>query len=205
MKKFILVLLLWVGTACAQDGSCPCGELQGKHIRQDVKNRSIPESLSVSREITPAEMIGEWGVPSQTYSRRPEGKYQREDTLFKLTGYLRLFKLSPDDCDYHLEIAVSARADAPRIVAENPNTKEYCGLRQAFLNDLQEIYGMESKTKNEFKRAEETPVVTIVGYPFWDTAHWSKIHIEDRKGFGHGSKKVATLWEFHPVVWIQVE
>ena len=205
MKKAFLILFVYVCTVCAQGGSCPCGETQGKHIRQDVKNRSIPSSLNPARETSPTEMIKSWKVPSQTYNRRPDGTYPREDTLMKLTGYLRLYKLSPDDCDYHLEIAVNDRADADRIIVEIPNTKEYCDLRQAFLNDLQEICGVEATTKYEFKGTEEPPVVTVIGFPFWDTAHWSKKHLNDQKGTGHGSKKVMTLWEIHPVVSIQVQ
>ena len=205
MKRILILVFLCTNILLAQDGSCPCGETQGKHIRQEVKNRSIPAHLSPARETSPSEMIKSWKVPSQNYNRRPEGTFPREDTLMKLTGYLRLFKLSPDDCDYHLEIAVSDRADADRIIAEIPNTKEYCDIRQSFLNDLEEIHGVEAKNKYEFKETEEPPVVTIIGYPFWDTAHWSKKRLNDEKGTGHGSKKVVTLWEIHPIVSIQVE
>jgi hypothetical protein len=38
--------------------------------------------------------------------------------------------------------------------------------------------------------------LTVTGFGFYDTAHYSKK--DPKKGHGHGTKLVGTLWELHP-------
>ncbi len=94
----------------------------------------------------------------------------------------------------------------PRIIAEIPNSsKEYCKIRKRFLNDIHEIYDVNVTSKHEFKSSGDVPTITIVGYPFFDTAHWKKKQITNKQGYKHGSINVKTLWEIHPTVKIEVE
>ena len=45
--------------------------------------------------------------------------------------------------------------------------------------------------------------LAITGYPFWDSAHWSKA--DQKKGHNHGSAQVATLWELHPAWKVELK
>ena len=145
-----------------------------------------------------------WAVPSVKYEEEPATPYARENSIYTVTGYAHIIKISDDDCDIHIELSSDKESKANRIIAEIPNTIEYCMIRDTVLSVLKRKYHFTGSSKS-FDTKSGFPKLTITGYAFWDTAHWSKKGVKDKKGHAHGSSKVATLWEIHPVVSISVQ
>lgn len=164
----------------------------------------MPASVQADRSANVEEMIDEWQIPPTNPAARKT--YQREDSVFEMTGWLRLTKLSSDDCDYHMEIAISPQDDN-RTIAEIPNTQEYCALRQQFLQQLKEKCNIDAVTSSPVRFSKKkAPQITIIGYAFLDTAHRGKADPTDPQGNGsHGSAKVATLWEIHPILKLEIK
>jgi hypothetical protein len=196
-----MLALVCAGIASAQISDCPCGATKGRHQRLAVKNRSLPVPIHPKRAVEVGEIIDAWDIPPKNTKKT----YPREDTVMTVHGYLRLIKIEKNDCDIHMEIAGTRGKNADCIIAEIPNTNEYCPIREKLFSMLKEKYNVAKvgKSKREFK--SRMPEITLTGYPFCDTAHRRKNNPVNKKGSSHGSKFVATLWEIHPVVAVQVE
>jgi hypothetical protein len=52
-----------------------------------------------------------------------------EDTIYNLTAYVMLVKLSTDDCDIHMEVAGTTDPSAPREVRVRSNLARAIELR----------------------------------------------------------------------------
>jgi hypothetical protein len=132
-----------------------------------------------------------------------------EDRNVSLTGYVFLIKHAKDDCDLHLEIAGTRSAAGRRIVAEVPPTDPE--MQVATLK-LLGLAGLSPGSQRVYEAAD-APHVTISGLAFLDVSH--QLTLVDKKtgkkrsiaqlkkGNKHGTAKVATLWEVHPVVSIR--
>lgn len=196
------LLILLCGTdAAAQIPDCPCGATKGHHQREAVKNRPIPPVVRARRILECDEIIGSWDIPP----KNTRHTYPREDTLFTVRGYLRLIKIEKNDCDIHLEISGTKSRDADRIIAEIPNTNEYCSLRNHLFVALREKFHVKKvgKSKREFR--SRMPVITLTGYAFCDTPHRRRNNPVNKRGTSHGGKLVATMWEIHPVVDVTIQ
>ena len=81
-----------------------------------------------------------------------------------------------------------------RIIAEIPNDPGYEAARDA----LVQAVTAAGQTITPGKDIElETPIIVEVrGFPFYDSAHYSKTN--PKKGNKHGTIYVNTLWELHP-------
>ncbi len=202
----LIVLLFFIASLSSsgfsQLAKCPCGETLGSHVRIKMKNRSVPSSLN-STAVSPKDMIA-WAVPSPKYEEEPATPYAKENSIYTVKGYAHIVKISEDDCDIHIELSSNKGNTADRIIAEIPNTNDYCAVRDSLLKALKQKYHFTGNSKS-FDTKSGFPKLTITGYAFWDTAHWSKKGVKDKKGHAHGSSKVATLWEIHPILSISVE
>lgn len=176
MNKFIFISLLGLSaTASAvprnKDVTCtPTVEKEKQH-RSEMKHRKPGSGTSTN--VTVTDMLN-WEIPKQA---RGEMSDPRESQIFTVEGYVIHAKLSPDDCDVHLEIAATNDENAPRVIVEIPNDSGY--------QDAQKV-AVNAKGKK----------IALTGYPFWDSAHWAKA--DPKKGHNHGSAQVGTLWELHP-------
>ena len=200
-RVLVLLATLLIGsTVFAQTPDCPCGTTKANHKRKAVKNRPIPASIHAARSVQMGEMVDLWDIPPKNTS----GTYSREDTVFTIHGFLRLIKIESNDCDIHMEIAGTKTGNSDRIIAEIPNTTEFCQLRDKLVGILKTNFGVKKvgKTKKEFK--SKVPEITLTGYAFCDTPHRRKNNPTNKKGSGHGSKNVATLWEMHPVLKLSI-
>ena len=211
--RFFLLFAVFVflpGISFSQKPDCKCGETVGNsHIRMAMKNRSIPADAGSGTQVTTQAIIS-WPVPSSHYEKEPATPYAKEENVYTVSGFAQIVKISDEDCDIHIELSPkTSGARIDRIVAEIPNTKEYCEMRKAFLEVLRENYGFPQSdkggTSKKFTTESGFPRVTVTGYAFWDTAHWSGVHVNNKKGHQHGSKYVATMWEIHPVFQISAE
>ncbi len=204
MKRLLFVLA--VSTVCvisalsssyAKPGktSCPCGETKSTtHERMAVKDRSIPweSDLKAAQDLTVTEVL-QWQTPDPLPDHSPTSTttLPQEKPLRQVTAYIRLVKLSPDDCDYHMEVAATNGGSHNRMICEIPNTQEYCSLRAEFLK----VLGLKTLSGKKLYTQKKAPKVVITGYPFFDVSHAGP---KNRSG----SKNVATSWEIHPVVKI---
>jgi hypothetical protein len=149
-----------------------------KQHRSEMKHRAPGSGNSTNVSVT--DMLN-WAVPKNA---RGEMSDPRESQIFTVEGYVIHAKLSPDDCDVHMEIAATNDEKAPRVIVEIPNDKGYEEAQKVAIN---------SKGKK----------VLITGYPFWDSAHWASA--DPHKGHNHGSAQVGTLWELHPAWKVEVK
>ena len=186
----------------AQVPGCDCGVTKGtKHPRQEIKDRPIPSSINSSSNTSVNDMIG-WTVPENPKIKGSQ-KDAKEKSLYSVSGYLQNIKIGPDDCDLEIELSANKDKSSDRIIAEIPNTKEYCILREKLLKDLKDKYSFNlNKGSNTLNNA---PEIKLTGYSFWDSQFYSDKAAAREKGKGHGSKYVKSLWEIHPVVNIEVE
>ncbi len=194
-----LLFLFFAFIFCAAD--CPCGNTgTSSHHRWDVKTRH-PGSAGHASKYTFAKLCKLKISNDQLEQVRhdPTLVLPNENKIIKITGYLRLLKESPDDCDLHMEIATLKSNGAFRFIAEVPNTDEYCDLREEIFTQLQNRYQLARKKKYEFGTSSmpELPRITVTGFVFFDNSHFSQA--DPDAGHNHGSALVQTLWELHPV------
>jgi hypothetical protein len=179
MKNIVISLILLLTStnvnAVPRQKSTECSPTveKEKQHRSDMKHRIVPSGTVKPTLVTVTDMLN-WDIPKNA---RGEMSDPRETQVFTVEGYVIHAKLAPDDCDVHMEIAATNDDKAPRIIVEIPNDKGFEEAQKLAVN---------SQGKK----------VQLTGYPFWDSAHWSKA--DPKKGHNHGSAQVGTLWELHP-------
>jgi hypothetical protein len=115
--------------------------------------------------------------------------------VYKVRAKLWRVVMEDNDCDFHLELGgLKVGKTGYRIIAEIPNDSEYEAARDALVQALTAA----GKTISPGKDVKlDTPIIVeIRGYPFYDSAHYTKTN--PKKGNKHGTIYVNTLWELHP-------
>ncbi len=198
----------------AKKADCGCGEIKGNHDRIKLKDRIPPASVK-TEDASIDDLISKWPIP-YTITKDDPNEYDNEKKLYKIEGYLQLIKIEDNDCDIHMEISADQSGNQDRIIAEIPNTKEYCALHKEIMDEVKKLVKKEvSTTPIKFlKQGLQVHKIIISGYGFLDTSHKIKTPAslpsdpkkkkafdkKFRKGNKHGSADVMTLWEIHPVV-----
>lgn len=149
-----------------------------------------------------------WTAPpslsDQAQRERDEPIDPFEERAFTLTG--DIWRVRYDEaCNLQLEVsAAGQRARDARIIATIPVGAVYESARAAVLAQIPPGGPTGTPGTNVFaggaRRALDltTPLrVTLTGYGYFDTAHWSPSR--GVRGVLHGSPRVATLWELRPV------
>ena len=117
-----------------------------------------------------------WKIFTDDMSNEAGHVYDREKKLYKLTGYIMLSKISPDDCDIHMEIASSPDTAADRIIAEIPNTSEYCSVQTQIFDAVKAKLNKKLRTSaRKFDPSTGFIKLTITGYAFFDQSHYSDL------------------------------
>lgn len=209
MRKILICSLLTISgilNGYSQTADCNCGVTKGNHERVFLKDRHKPDAGYKSQTVRIGKMINQWDLPGH-YEKDDTTTFPREKKIYKVKGYLRIAKIEDNDCDFHLEIGESESGDHDRIIAEIPNTQEYCSLRDKFIDELKNKFGLNKAVNKEGivfgEDTDEVPVITITGFGFLDASHKSKKN--PKKGNRHGSADVMTLWEIHPVFEVKLE
>ena len=185
----LVAVLLIAGPAWAQ-GVSPCVPSTATHQRWTMKTRAAPAGgLEDAQAVTIRQMV-RWAVP-RGKNLIDEPIVERERTVVTVRGFVRLAKLSPDDCDIHIQLGAEATRHHPQIIAEIPPDAMALRLRFAVLLGVR-----VTKAAKYFDGAAAVPMI-LTGYAFLDSSHWSSR--DSRAGYGHG-RGVATLWEIHPVL-----
>ena len=191
----ILVLLFSMSSFIPSD-DCGCNYLgKAAHKRQQIKNRLPVESL-VPTHLLISDILKMQISKSEKDQIKadPNKAILRENEIVSITGYAWIIKLSSDDCDIHLELSETNDRAASRVIAEIPNTKEYCNLHAKILSDLVNKYHLHKKKEYHFDKTDnggEPIKINVTGFLFWDSGHPTNK--------SHGSDKVGSVWELHPV------
>jgi hypothetical protein len=165
----------------------------GEHQREALKNRRAPAVVVASPPVAAVRDVVSWSVPVTAAKRANVPVDPRELQVYQVTAYVRLAKLSPDDCDLHVQLADSPDGDGDQVIVEIPPNQT--AARAA----LERAIGQHITTKPLTFDGDDAPRITVLGFAFLDLAHANKIDHWTKKGHGHGTEKVATLWELHPV------
>ena len=166
-----------------------------RHARWALKTRPAPDSLTSAEVVSVSDLLG-WAVPRGHRASEVGQILPHEARLVRLTGIVRRVKLSPDDCDLHIEIAATGAAGAPRFIAEIPPTAPNVQRAAAV------IFHLSAQATSHTYSSASAVTVTVTGYVFLDLSHQCTGH--PTVGCQHGSADVRTLWEVHPVVAIGI-
>ena len=164
------------------------------HERWQLKQRPKPQSLSTAKVISLDTILG-WAIPAG-HTDHDEGAIPpREPKLYRVSGFVRLIKQDPVDCDFHLELADSGDPQAKRVIVEIPATQKALQQKAA---------GMFNLSGSAHKHSYNGPnarAVTVTGYAFIDLSH--QCRTLPTAGCNHGTARVQTIWEIHPVFTLE--
>ena len=189
-----LAFVLAVGSSPAAAQSVPaCTPSTATHQRLMMKTRPEPATLAASDITTHT-------IADIVKLAVPRGKIltdavidPHEDETVQVTGFVRLVKLSGDDCDLHIQLGAFPDKHVPQIIAEIPPGET--ATRKA----LAAILGVKIHAPDGKPIPFDGPKavkIKVTGRLFNDSSHFAKDH--PKTGNNHGSG-VATLWEVHPV------
>jgi hypothetical protein len=82
-----------------------------------------------------------------------------------VTGWVRLTKISDDDCDIHIQLGADPAKHFPEIIAEIPPTSK--ALRKQFAEAL----GANITKSTKFFDGPRAVKVTLTGFAFFDASH----------------------------------
>lgn len=116
----------------------------------------------------------------------------REGQLVTVTGWVRLVKVSADDCDLHIQMTPERAAPDPMIIVEIPRPDRK-HVHDAALRALLAI--ARDSLRAAVKAAGLPQLLTITGALFFDTSHFP-----DCANRGVGGMHAASCWEIHPVI-----
>ncbi|HYL15249.1 MAG TPA: hypothetical protein VEV41_19580 [Terriglobales bacterium] len=183
---------------CAQDIVCtPTVAIPRQH-RTNVKHRG-PADASAQRHNTTASQILHWaaphGITDPKVRKSNDPVDPRESEVYTLTGDLWRVIVEDNDCDFHLELSAPGRpSTSARVIVEVPQGEAFLPQRGKLIEEL---------TANGYSVAVGRSIplddplrVTVTGYGFYDSAHYSKKN--PQKGHNHGTRYVGSLWELHP-------
>lgn len=184
--------------AWTQDISCSSSIPLSRQHRTTVKHRA-PADASMTPKHTTVGTVLSWNPPTgmeNPKNRKIDQPFPpRENNVYTLEGDLWRVKIEDNDCDFHLEIAgLNKPQTANRIIVEVPQGGDFVAVREKILETLT-ANGYDTSVGSKID-LDEPLRITATGFAFFDSAHYSKKN--PKKGHGHGTAKVGTLWELHP-------
>ena len=215
----IALLMFFAGIAnplYAQAGnSCEPTTAVEDQKRTKMKHRK-PASKGTKVIAATIKDILDWETPDNIVDKEVKSSSapidELEDEVFEVEGDLWRVALEANDCDYHLELSEpGGNQKATRVIVEIPDDPGYISAREDLLKAL------EPSDREKLEGSGETrlskPVrLRVRGSAFFDAAHYStkfnaakpgkcKFSKEQKlkRGNGHGTCAVGTLWELHPI------
>lgn len=205
-RHFWLAAAVLFSLASPSAAQSTCTDNGADHGRAAVKTRPAPSPLPNPTLITVADVLA-WPVPHVASFNDTDLIGAEEGQIIHLRAFVRLFKCEGDG-DYHMEVADSGAAAAPRVIIEAPPSEP------AIRKQLEGLLGgPPSAAPRTFAGAQAVPI-EIWGWRFLDLDHQSRLVNPKTKkprtmaqlkvGHAHGSKDVGTLWEpGHPILRVQ--
>lgn len=195
-----LSIALWAPAHLyAQDIACSPTTALAKQHRTHLKHRDPADSSAQAQTVKVSQVLL-WAAPQDITNaktrKRDEPIAPRESEAFTVEGDLWRVIVEDNDCDFHLELAGPGKPKtAARVIVELPQGDAFTVMREKLLQEL---------TANGYSVAvgksialDEPLLLTVTGYAFYDSAHYSKKN--PQKGHSHGTQYVGTLWELHPI------
>ena len=184
--------LVLVSNIISAQRVAPCSPTTSTHQRWTMKTRPRPATVDPAAltALSPQDLVT-WSVPKgKQLDNTPIDP--RENQILVMTGWVRLVKISPDDCDIHIQLGGFPDKHVPQVIAEIPQSDS--SARQALAQKL----GVDIPTPGHtlYFDGPKAVKVTLTGWAFDDSSHWASAH--PKSGNQHGSG-VGTLWEIHPV------
>jgi len=191
----IAVALLTAGAAEA-DVTCSPTTPISQQNRTAMKHRAATVQNVRLNQTSVDEML-QWANPATISKSSNSAIDPRENQAYTLTGDLWHIKVEGNDCDFHLELsAPGTGTDADRIIVEVPQGPDFSPLRDKLIQALLASGEGDLRHTKSFDLAHSIRV-QVSGYAFFDAFHYSKSN--PKRGHGHGSAMVGTIWELHPV------
>ncbi len=221
----IAALTLFAGASSLLYGQTPspCEPTTPVHKqkRTEMKHRKPASKGTHATQTTVGEILA-WEAPEDISDKEVRNSNAaidplEEEEVFEVEGDLWRVALEPNDCDYHLELsAPGGGKTALRIIAEIPDDPGYATARKNLLDALEQ--SDRDKLENSGEILLQKPVrVKLRGFAFFDAFHYSakfnpaklgKCKFTKsqklKRGNGHGTCAVGTLWELHPVWKLQL-
>lgn len=196
IRAGLLLSVALLAPVASADVQCSPTTPKGSQARTRVKHRATPTRTAEATSI--ADMIT-WPLPpnlSQSAVRRSNTTIDpREERVFTLSGDLWRVKLEDNDCDLHLEVSATGGSDTDRrVIVEVP--QEHAALRNRLIKAVKDSGRGDLMSTPRLDFTTALPI-TVTGLAFFDATHWTAS--KPKKGSGHGTQFVATLWELHPV------
>ena len=202
-KKYWLSILLNV-LACGclfccrswADVTCAPTTLIGNQSRTDMKHRG-PGLQSVSLNQTSVTDMLNWSNPA-TISRTSNSPIDpRENQAFTMKGDLWRVKIEGNDCDFHLELSAPGDSSgADRVIVEIPQGSNFVQIRDSLIQALIAAGEGDLRHRTTIDLSQSIPI-QVTGFAFFDAFHYSRAN--PKRGHGHGTAMVGTIWELHPV------
>jgi hypothetical protein len=198
-RAVLMVLMLstlsWTDVVCSPTTAIDHqSRTQLKHRGPGVQNVSLTQ-------VTVEDMLN-WPNPTQIVRTSNSPIDNRENQAFTLIGDIWRVKVEDNDCDFHVEMSDPGNSqDADRVIVEIPQGPRFVQIRNSLIAALiaageGDLTHKKSVDLNNSIRASAT------GFAFFDAFHYS--HNNPKRGHGHGTPKVATIWELHPVWQLQL-
>ena len=196
MNKITILLSTYLLlTASFKKIDCSCNYLgTAAHKRASVKNRHFSDTHGTRITVSDILKMKITDLEKESIHQDENIVLNNEKRMVAVTGYAWILKISDEDCDIHIELSETNDKNAKRIIAEIPNTSEYCQLHTRVLNDLVNKFKLNKKQDYRFDISDNggKPLkLTVTGLLFWDSGHPTN--------HNHGSEKVGSIWELHPV------
>ncbi len=195
----LAVVLFATTSLSAQDITCsPTTALANQH-RTHLKHRDLADSSAQVQSAKVGQVLL-WSAPADITNPKTRKKDEpiapRESQVFTVKGNLWRVIVEDNDCDFHLELSAPGKLKtAARIIVELPQGAAFTAMREKLLAELTANGYSISVGKSI---ALDDPIrVTVTGFAFYDSAHYSKK--APQEGHNHGTKSVGTLWELHPI------
>ncbi len=194
----VLSFSIGIAPAFSQDIACTPTTLLAKQHRTNMKHRDPAHGAAQIRTVL---QVLQWAAPAGIQNktmRKQDSPYagrEQDAQVYGITGDLWRVKVEANDCDFHLEVSAPGQPQAAdRIIVEIPQGAQFLAAREKVIEELA-ANGYDVGVDKSID-LDEPLRIRVVGLAFYDSAHYSKKN--PKRGHGHGTKKVGTLWELHP-------
>jgi len=160
-----------------------------KHRAPGLRN------VSVNQTSVP-EMLN-WPNPAKISKNANSPIDARENQAFNFDADLWHVKVEGNDCDFHLEVSAPGdSSSADRVIVEIPQGAAFTQIRDLLIDTLISAGEGDLRHSKSLDLSQSLPI-QITGFAFFDAFHYSRSN--PKRGHGHGTAAVGTIWELHPV------
>ena len=201
LVRVIFVCAFCLAVQLRADVVCSPTTPVARQSRTQMKHRS-PELQGVSFQQTSVEDMLNWPNPAHIVKTSGSPIDDRETQELTFVGDLWRVKIEDNDCDFHLEITSPGNgSDADRVIVEIPQGSQFVQIREALSNALIAA-GEGDLNQRRSIDLNNSIRVQVGGFAFFDAFHYSRNN--PKRGHGHGTAMVGTIWELHPIWQLQL-